>query len=252
MKIIVVDDEKLVLSTLQKRIKEVSPESEVVAFDLSQDALEYAQANDVDIAFLDISMPVINGITLAKSLKKIHPQINVIFCTAHTDFMQDAIELHASGYLLKPATRESINKALGNLLYPAAVRLPEVFVRTFGEFDIFIDGKAVTFNRQKAKEMLAYLVDMRCGVVSKKDLAAVLFGDEYSAKTQDYLKKIYKDLVETLRRYGVEKMLVRGYNQYALDATCFSCDLYDYEKGLPYAINAYKGEYMLQYDWAEM
>ena len=57
-------------------------------------------------------------------------------------------------------------------------------------------------------------------------------------------------LQETLKEYKVDSILVKGFNQYSLDNTKFSCDLYDYDKGLPEAINAYKGEYMAQYEWA--
>ena len=250
MKIIAVDDERPALNVLQRRITEVAPNDELSLFDTSRAALEYAKTNDVDVAMLDINMPGISGMELAKELKKIHPQINIVFCTAYSEFMQEAFDVHASGYLLKPVTKEGVEKALHNLLHPVEKEMPKVFIRTFGEFDLLIEGKPVLFHSKKSKEMLAFLVDKRGAVVTKKDIAAVLFEDSYSSTTQTYLKKIFKDLSLTLAEYGIEKMLVKGFNQYGLDTTTFSCDLYDYDKGLPYAINAYKGEYMAQYEWA--
>lgn len=252
MNIIVVDDEKLILQRMQDCLKEIMPSCEPVVFSTCFAALEYAQNNAVDIAFLDINMPIMNGIELAKELKKIHPLINVIFCTAYTEYMQDAIDLHASGYLLKPATAVSVEKALNNLLHPVEKPMPKVFVRTFGDFDLFINGVPALFKSKKSKELLAYLVHKRGGVSTKKELAAVLFNDNYSTSTQSYLKRIFRELMESMTEYGVEKILVKGFNQYALDVTKFSCDAYDYEKGLPAAVNAYKGEYMSQYEWAEM
>ena len=106
------------------------------------------------------------------------------------------------------------------------------------------------FLRAKCKEMLAYLVGKRGGVANRKELAAVLFGDEYSLKTQNYLVHIYSDLVKSLKKYNAADILIKGYNQYAVDTKLFSCDLYDYDKGLPEGINAYKGEFMSQYDWS--
>ena len=250
MKIIAVDDERPALSVLQKRITEVAPDDELSTFDTSRAALEYAKTNDIDVAMLDINLPGINGMELAKELKKINPQINIIFCTAYSEFMQEAFDVHASGYLLKPVTKEGVEKALNNLLHPVEKEMPKVFIRTFGEFDLLIDGRPVLFHSKKSKELLAILVDKRGAIVTKKDIAAVLFEDSYSITTQTYLKKIFKDLVLSLTEYGIEKMLVKGFNQYGLDITTFSCDLYDYDKGLPDAINAYKGEYMAQYEWA--
>ena len=251
MKVIVVDDEKPVLQMLRENLQEVLPDSEPILFDRSDAALEYAENNDIDIAFLDISMPVINGIDLAKKLKKLHPLVNIIFCTAYSHFMHEAIDLHASGYLLKPTSAESMAKALNNLLHPVEKQMPEVFVRTFGDFDLFVGGVSVLFKSKKSKELLAYLIHKRGGVSNKKDIAAALFEDSYSASTQTYLKRIYKELNETLNEYGVGAILVKGFNQYAVDTTKFTCDAYDYDKGLPYAVNAYKGEYMAQYEWAE-
>ena len=250
MNIIVVDDEKPILQMLKDCLLEAMPECEPVLLNTSKSALEYAQKNDVDIAFLDINMPVINGVDLAKVLKKIHPLVNVIFCTAHAEYMQNAIDLHASGYLLKPATAAAIKKALDNLLHPVDTPMPKVFVRAFGNFDLFVNDAPVLFKSKKSKELLAYLIHKRGGVASKKEIAAALFDDNYSQSTQSYLKRIFRELLETLSDYGVEKILVKGFNQYAVDATKFVCDAYDYDKGLPSAVNAYKGEYMAQYEWA--
>ena len=250
MKIIAVDDERPALNVLKKRIMEVVPNDELSIFDTSRAALEYAKTNDIDVAMLDINLPGINGMELAKELKKINPKINIVFCTAYSEFMQEAFDVHASGYLLKPVTKEGVEKALNNLLHPVEKEMPRVFIRTFGEFDLLIDGRPVLFHSKKSKELLAFLVDKRGAIVTKKDIAAVLFEDSYSITTQTYLKKIFRDLVLSLTEYGIEKMLVKGFNQYGLDNMTFSCDLYDYDKGLPDAINAYKGVYMAQYEWA--
>ena len=250
MKIIVVDDEQHARNRLQKRLAEVTTD-EVVLFDRSVSAVDYAKENKIDVAFLDIAMPEMNGVVLAKELKKTNPLINVIFCTGYSNFMGEAIKLHASGYLIKPASVEDVKQSLDDLLHPVEAPKPRFYAKTFGEFDFFVDGEPVHFKRSKSKEMLAYLISIRGASASRKDVAARLFGDNYDLKTQDYLTKIYKDLSETLASYGAEKVLIKGYNAYSVKTELFSCDLYDYDKGLIDAINAYKGEFMAQYEWAE-
>lgn len=253
MRILVVDDEAHALEALVECLKELRPEAEILPFERSVDALAAAEHSaPFDVAFLDVHMPVLGGIEFAKELKQLYPTVNIIFCTAYSEHTVEAIRLHASGYVTKPYTKEDIARELDNLLHPIAPSMPQVFVRTFGNFDLFVDKVAVTFKRAKSKELLAYLVYKKGGTVSKKELAAVIFEDDYSVKTQNYIAKIYNDLTKDLQDAGVGHILCKGFNQYGIDTRAFSCDYYDYEEGKPYAINAFHGEFFAQYEWAEM
>ena len=105
MKIIAVDDEQVSLGLLcADEIRKVVPQDELVTFRLPQEALEYAKSNSFDVAFFDIEMPGMNGIELAKKIKQLQPRTNFIFVTAYTKYTLDAVQLHSSGYLLKPVT----------------------------------------------------------------------------------------------------------------------------------------------------
>ncbi len=252
MRILVVDDERHALNSLEKALKDVSPSDEIALFDRSKTALDFAKQNKIDVAFLDISMPEMHGVALAKELKKANPAVNVIFCTGYSEFMSQAINLHASGYILKPVDKKDVKAALENLLYPVDKEIPRFYAKTFGNFDFFVDGTPIHFKRSKSKEMLAFLISIRGAAANRKELSAALFGDKYDAKTQDYLTKIYKELINTLKEFGAGKIVRKDFNAYSVDTELFSCDLYDYDKGDPNAINAYKGEFMLQYEWAEL
>ena len=116
MKVIIVDDEKHAINTLKRNLIGLVAEENIETFDRSIYALEYVKTNDVDVAFLDIEMPEIKGIELAKEMKKYKPKLNVIFCTGYSEYMRQAINLHASGYLLKPSDKEKVKEALDDLL----------------------------------------------------------------------------------------------------------------------------------------
>ena len=79
MKVIIVDDEKHAINTLKRNLNGIVEEENITTFDRSKNAIEFVKENDVDIAFLDIDMPEMNGIDLAKALKGFKPKINVIF-----------------------------------------------------------------------------------------------------------------------------------------------------------------------------
>lgn len=252
MYFLAVDDEENARELLVKEIKKACPEAQVDGFALPKEALAAAAKEAYQVAFLDIEMPQMNGIELAKKLKNILPQLNIIFVTAYRDYGLDAMALHASGYLLKPVSKKAVLKELDNLRYPIAQKQKGARALTFGNFDFLYDGESVRFGRSKSKELLAYLIDRRGQGASKKEIAAVLFEDEpYSVQVQDYVSKIIQDLFQSLKAVGAEKVLVKKHNYYAVNPEAFSCDLYEYEKGLPEAINRFHGEYMSQYSWAE-
>lgn len=253
MKVLALDDERNALEMMMQTLQEVAPDMDIHGFRDPEEAIAWAEDNaPVDVAFLDIQMRGITGLTVAKHLKKSSPKINLVFTTGYSEYAVDACNMQSSGYLLKPVSADKVRNALDNLLYPVEESHPHTYVRTFGSFEVFVNDEIVHFSRSKAKEMLAYLVDRRGSSVSRKDVFAVLFGDEaYDHGKQAYLTNIVRDLQNSLSAAGIEKMLVRKYNTYAVNPKAFTCDLYEYDKGEVSAINAFHGEYMLQYSWAE-
>ena len=251
MKMILVDDEIGTLELLREEVRAVVPDAQVHVFQFPEEALHYAEHDTPDVAFLDIEMPQMNGIELAKRLKARYDRMNIIFVTAYDDFGLDAMKLHASGYLLKPVERMAVKRELEALRYPQKEERG-IYIHTFGQFDVFVDGKMVMFHRLKSKEMLAYLVDQRGGSVTKREIASVLFEDrEYDRSLQDYMNKIVRDLELTLKEINASQILNRQRNSYSVNTDKFRCDLYEYEAGLPVALNAFRGSYMRQYTWSE-
>lgn len=251
MNLICVDDEPLILDDLVSICKEVEYVSSVKSFSKSKDALDFVMdpKNEVNVAILDIDMPEITGLELAKRMKAVRPKIDVVFLTGFSEFAVDAFKVRASGYLLKPVNKDDLVEEL------AVIQKREnfgVFVRTFGNFDLIVNGKNVNFKWSKTKEFFAYLVDRRGASVSRKELAAVIFMDkEYTRSNQVYITRIVQNLEETLAEYGVEKLFVRGENSYAVDVNMFRCDVYDFLDGDEVAKKKFNGEYLSQYSWAE-
>ena len=255
MHILVTDDEQSALNILMGAIKETVPIATVHGFRNPMEALEFMKETRCDVAFLDIQMREMSGIVLARKLKEIYPKVNIVFVTGYSQYANEAFALHASGYVYKPVTADKIAIEMENLRNPVQWKETGIYVKTFGNFELIVNGEAVSFKRAKAKELLAYLVDKQGRTATRKEIAEVLFeSDDYSRATQNYLSKIVRELEIVLERVGAESILKRGLNSYSVDITTFSCDLYDYEKenATPDVINLFHGEYMSQYSWAEV
>lgn len=252
MRIIAVDDEKPALELISECIRDADMSASVHCFDSPRKALEFAKTTEFDVAFLDIEMPEISGIALAKRLKLINHHVQIIFVTAYKDYAFDAYQLNAKGYLLKPVTVRDIKNKLDGIFRPNEPEASGMYASTFGQFDFFVDGVPVKFRRSKSKEMLAYLIDQQGKGVTRKDMALVLFEDRaYDDMVQDYIKKIFRDLKASLDNSGIGDIIIKKYNYYAVDTSRFVCDMYEYCRDNPDYINRFNGAYMSQYSWGE-
>ena len=256
MRAICVDDEAMTLEYTVDRCRELAQMDLAEGFTEAQAALEWLKDNPVDIAFLDIDMPDMDGITLAAKIKEIHPNIAIVFLTAYKQFAYDAMSVRPSGYLLKPLTREAlleeVEYAMMKAQYKPLNSGNRIVIRTFGNFDVFIDGELLAFSRSKSKEVLAFLVDQQGRGVRRSEIYGALWEDEnYEHQQQKYLDVIIRSLRETLKQAGVSQIFEMKNGLLRVLPETFDCDLYRFVQGDPVAVRAYKGKYMVGYSWAD-
>lgn len=255
MKIIVVDDEPLAMRGMVGEIKKVLPECDIASFVNSSEALTMLSDDGFipDVAFLDIEMPGIDGISLAKRFKYACPKINIIFVTSYSQYAMDAHSLHASGYLMKPVLAEDIRRELNDLRTPVSAVSSLVRIQTFGNFDIFVDNTPLVFFRTKAKEALAYIISKNGGSVTVAELAAAIWeAREYNRSLQNQVQTVISDMMTTLKEVGIEDIIIKRRNNISVDVKKVDCDYYRFLEGEAAAVNAYMGEFMNNYSWAEM
>ena len=116
--VILVDDNKIILSGGLPILEEVMPHASVTGFTKPAEAIEYTKANRIALAFLDIEMGTISGLDVCSKLLEINPRINVVFLTAYREYSFDAWSTGACGFLPKPLTAQSVRGPLSRLRYP--------------------------------------------------------------------------------------------------------------------------------------
>lgn len=256
MKFLVIDDEVIMVNTIVEILNQTYPKSSVYPFTDPIDALDTIKQQSIipDIAFLDIEISGMNGLELAKSIKDISPQTKIIFVTGYLQYAVSAFKVRASGYLLKPVKAEELREEIENALQglPTTPKT-KIFVQTFGNFDVFVDGCPVSFSRAKSKEAFAYLIDRRGASATAAEIAAVLWEDKpYDRSLQKQMQSIIWYMMQSLRGAGIEHIVTKQYNSSSVNISEFECDYYELLKMDSKAVNSYMGEYMSQYSWAEM
>jgi transcriptional regulator with XRE-family HTH domain len=117
-KIILVDDNKVLLNDSLSVLEEVIPNATIKSFIWPKDAIEYAQMNQVALAILDIELGTASGLDLCHTLLEINPHTNVVYLTAYPNYSLDAWNTEASGFMVKPLTPEILHRQLRKLRYP--------------------------------------------------------------------------------------------------------------------------------------
>ena len=115
--VILVDDNKAVLSYSLSILKEVVPDAQVAGFIRPREAVEYAKMNRVDVAMLDIELGTGSGFDLCQRLLEINPTTSVIYLTAYPEYAIDAWDTDARGFMVKPLTPEGVRRQLKKLRY---------------------------------------------------------------------------------------------------------------------------------------
>ena len=256
MLIFAIDDEPKMLRFLHNAIAEAEPKAEIQDFLLGAEAVSRVTEQGVrpDVVFADIQMPGMTGMDLALRLKQLAPETKIIFVTGYDEYALDAFKLHVNGYVMKPVDARAVREELDALGLPLRPAEPDKLrVRCFGYFDVFWHDEPLIFTRTQTRELFAYLVDREGAACTEGEIITALWEDnENIREPKAYLRVLTQDLKATLTSVGMEDVLIRVHRQWAVRTEKLDCDYYRLKKGDPAALNAYNGEYMKQYSWAEM
>ena len=258
MLIYAIDDEAAMLEALREAIAAAAPEAELRGFRRAGEALRALDAGGPppDVVFSDIELPGMDGLQLAVQIKNRAPQAKIVFVTGYSQYALEAWRRRVNGYLMKPVDAAMIRAELDALALPGpetAAPEKKLRVRCFGSFDVFWNDEPLLFKRSQTKELLAYLIDREGAACTGGEIALALWENEIDTlAAANRLRVLINDLRTTLRGIGMEDALLRERRQLAIRRSMVDCDYYRMRDGDPDAINAYQGEYMRQYSWAEL
>lgn len=122
MKCMIVDDEPIARKGMQKLVGQVAQLELLGSFNSAETAAAFLESTPVDLVFLDIQMPGIDGIEFARRIPR---QTLVIFTTAYSEYAIDSYEVDAIGYLVKPIDPAKFRKAVDKAITYRSLLLDE-------------------------------------------------------------------------------------------------------------------------------
>ena len=254
MRVMIVDDEKLALRQFEIETEDLPGVEIAAACSDPAEALKYLRENPVEAAFLDIEMLGMNGLVLAEKMREIRPDLVIVFITGYEQYAYDALKVKADYYMTKPYDRKDIEEVLERARLLARRQNKRVYFRTFGRFDMFVDGRAVYFGNAKAKELLALCVDRRGGIVTIEEAADKLWEDRvYDSRVKNLYRKAVMYIRQILGECGAEEIFYGNRGCCQIDIMKVDCDYYDLLKGNPDAVRSWRvtRTYLQEYSWAE-
>jgi len=197
IKCIIVDDEPLAVSLLRKYVEKISFFELVFSTVNPIEALEFIQNNELDLVFLDIQMPELNGMDFLKIIKNKTP---IILTTAYSDFALESYEYGVVDYLLKPISYDRF--------YKSVLRVKDRFLENSSEksnieendfFFVKSEGKKVKVNFQE----ILYIEGLR-DYVNIKTTAEEFIILENLKNLENllpkYFKRIHKSYIVNLQK----------------------------------------------------
>ena len=137
MKIIILDNHKLIIAEIKRQVLSVLPKAECTCFTKQREAIEYVRKNHVDAALLDIDMPGLNGTEVAELMCRINPRLNIIFVTGYPEYALQAFSVPVSDFIVKPVSEDALKATFQKLRFP-----PEETIDSF-QYDDVRDAKAI-------------------------------------------------------------------------------------------------------------
>ena len=227
LKVIVVEDEILSLQLFCNLLKKTGRVDVIGGYINPIKAREDIFRLRPDAVFLDIEMPEINGLKIAKEMSTSDLESEIIFITTYNEYALEAFKVNALDYLLKPISGTEIDRTLGRIEKRVSgkngkiSKTSSVKVTTLGGYEVYINDQKnpVRWYTGKCGEIFAYLIFMKpLEGVSKWKLVDLLWPHKDVEKGEVNLRSTISRLNKTLKEYGTDISVTSKSNHYFLKA----------------------------------
>lgn len=231
---VVVDDEKYSLELFKIIAESISDIQICASFENYLEAMEYIQSNRVDVVFLDIEMPEVNGLELSQRILNIKPEANIVFVTAFNKYAVEAFEINAVDYLMKPFTVDRLKKTVQRLKDRKSTKNNsydnDIYFKCFGSFNIYKNGESIICKNSKAREILAYLLHNEGVPVGWEKIVDAIWPEHDYEKAHANFHSTFYLLRKFLSENNIAHIIEYSRGSYRVQKDKIHCDMYEFKK----------------------
>ncbi|MBJ6363765.1 response regulator [Paenibacillus sp. GCM10012307] len=234
--VVIVEDEKPSLELMKVVIGRNLHYTIIGAFTNPLEALASMPELTPDIVFLDVEMPKMNGLELARKIHEISRQIKIVFTTAYKHYALEAFEVNALDYILKPVTPaaiERITERMALQLLPASneKKPRHAAIQCFGSFEVrSSEGALIRFQTRKTEELFAYFLCHANREIGKWQLMDLLWPDIEEGRASHSLHQTIYQIKKMLKEHAISLDIQKTGEGYILETGDMNVDVLDYQR----------------------
>jgi len=251
MRTIVVDDEIWDMKLFHEMGMKIGELEIVEIFQNPNEALEFVQKAEIELAILDIEMPEINGFILGEKLEQIKPEMLIIYATGFAKWTINKMELRGKPLVMKPYNATEIEFAVEHAKRIAAGKKGLLVAETFGGFNVYSAGRLIEFDNPKAKELLALCINNYGKCVTVQEAGDKLWNNLSVIQQQKMYRQTVLELHRILQREKVYTFFYFSESSCTVNPDLIHCDFYNYISGQVAGRTALVEDYLPEYEWAE-
>ena len=179
------------------------------------EALELAMSGAYDVLVLDISVPNIDGLEIAKKVRAINQKIPIVIFSSHVEqeYLWRAVELKITRYLAKPYDKKSFVKALEDVAFELVGRTPTIRLNDeleydFGKKALYVNGEISHLSKSESK-LLEYFLNNKNQTITYEQIFDYIW--DYEQPTKEAIKTIVKELRRKLGKDVIKNLYGVGY-----------------------------------------
>ena len=212
-KVLCLEDEEAILRNICASLELFFAEVKGVADGF--DALELAMSGAYDALVLDISVPNIDGLEIAKKVRAINQKIPIVILSSHVEqeYLWRAVELKITRYLAKPYDKKSFIKALEDVAFELVGRTPTIRLNDeleydFGKKALYVNGQISHLSKSESK-LLEYFLNNKNQTITYEQIFDYIW--DYEQPTKEAIKTIVKELRRKLGKDVIKNLYGVGY-----------------------------------------
>lgn len=237
--VLMVDDEPAMLAVMRRKLERIEGVVVVGSCQTSDEALESLKRERVDLIFVDIKIADDNGLELARRIRDITGEIEIVFVTSHKEYAFDSFDIYPLDYMVKPVSQARLERTISRVaarkgeqesLGQRDVSSNIWKVQGLGGLEVSGRDGPVRWVSRKSAELFAYLLLHRGQETPRSRIIDEVFPDMPLNNANQYLNTAAYQLRKMLQTQAPQEIVRSSREEYSLAMDAIDTDFIAFER----------------------